>query len=283
MSSVTALLTSHNRRRATTAAIDAWFDQRVDGDVELRAVLADASSSDGTADAVAGSHPRLSVVSVDADVFWNAGMRAAWSEAALGDPDWYVWLNDDTVLDPTALATLLDVAAAQPGGPIVVGSVRDPDTGSFTYGGVRRHDRLRPLRFEYIQPVERPEQVETMNGNVVLVPREAYRRIGSLDPAFSHGMGDFDYGLRARREGFEVWLAPGTVGTCARNEPKQPPSGPLEAWRRLRSPKGLPLPDWLVFARRWGGLMWPVYAASPYVRSLARAFSTRIRSTLHRG
>ena len=39
---------------------------------------------------------------------------------------------------------------------------------------------------------------------------------------------------------------------------------------RLRGPKGLPPREWLRFSRRWAGPLWPVYAASPFVRRTAR-------------
>ena len=80
-------------------------------------------------------------------------------------------------------------------------------------------------------------------------------------------MGDFDYGLRARAAGCEVWLAPGTIGTCASHPQRRTDLAPLrQEMGRLWSVKELSPRPWLVFTRRWGGRLWPLYWASPYLR-----------------
>jgi GT2 family glycosyltransferase len=270
------LLTTHGRRDTTLASLEHLARQE-GTPVTLRVVLVDAGSRDGTADAVEAAHPDALVVRAGPDLFWNAGMRRAWQEArARIGPDAVLWLNDDTLLDPDAVARLADVAgqvAAATGPAVVVGATRDPVDGTVTYSGVRRGDPRRPLAFSRVEPGTEPLEVETMNGNCVLVPAAVERRVGILDPAFGHGMGDFDYGLRARRAGVRVVLAPGTVGTCRANEPTEP-SGARAALRQLRDAKGLPPREWCTFARRWAGPLWFVYAASPYVRRVVRASRT---------
>src|SRR3546814_286220 len=109
-----------------------------------------------------------------------------------------------------------------------------------------------------------------MNGNCVLIPSEVATAVGNIDPVFSHSMGDFDYALRARRMGWTIWVAPGFVGICRRN----PVSGSfLDESLRLRTRvgamigrKGLPPWEWGTFAQRYGGVLWPLYWASPYVK-----------------
>lgn len=269
---VAVLLTCHERREATLRCLDAIAAQ--DSAAAVRVFVVDAGSTDGTREALAARDVEL--ILRGPDVFWNGGMRIAWRVARREGPDFYLWLNDDTVLDGDALGRLLachdDLAGgAGPAPRIVVGSTRDPVDGRPTYGGVRRASARRPLAFDRVDPADRPLPVDTMNGNVVLVPADVAEVVGNLDPGFTHGMGDFDYGLRARARGVEVWLAPGTHGSCARN-PAQPPARSVrEAWRRLTGPKGLPLREWTRFARRHAGPLWPVYAASPYLRRLARA------------
>jgi GT2 family glycosyltransferase len=93
------------------------------------------------------------------------------------------------------------------------------------------------------------------------------QRIGNLDPAFVQQMGDFDYGLRARQAGCSVWVAPGTVGTCAPHPERRPGEQPFgEELRRLWSRKELAPKPWAVYTHRWAGQLWPIYWASPYLR-----------------
>jgi GT2 family glycosyltransferase len=105
-----------------------------------------------------------------------------------------------------------------------------------------------------------------MNGNATLISRPVEARVGNLDPAFVQQMGDFDYWLRARAAGCSVWIAPGTIGTCASHPRRHPGEEPMgRELRRLWSIKELSPGPWAVYTRRWSGRLWPVYWLSPYV------------------
>ena len=267
---IAVLLTCHDRREATLRCLRSLAAQQVDA--ELTAVLVDADSRDGTAEAVSEQHPWVRVVPASAEVFWNAGMRLAWERAWEEEPAYFLWLNDDVVLDRDAVARLLGWAGRlerEEGRPVILaGTTRDPETAEVTYGAVRRPQRWSPLDFSVVAPGDRPRRAASMNGNCVLVPRDVAARVGTLDPAFVHRMGDFDYGLRASAAGFGVWAAPGTVGSCSRNP--RVSRTVSEEIERLKGPKGLPPREWLVFSRRWAGTLWPVYFLSPYVRRVLR-------------
>jgi GT2 family glycosyltransferase len=266
---IVALLTSHERRTRTLAALES-FERQVPTGCETRAVLVDAGSTDGTPDVVKDRFPTTDVLRVGAGVFWNQGMRIALAHARRSDPDYYLWLNDDTVLDDDALDILLSTdgevrgRSGLPG--VVVGTTRDPISGEPTYGGVTRQDPRRPMRFRLVTPGSSPREVETMNGNCVLLPREVVEAVGNLEASYTHAMGDLDYGLRVRSAGMTVWVAPGTIGTCARNRAVRRSAHAEMA--HLAGPKGLPPREWRVFVRRWGGGLWPFYFASPYVRRI---------------
>jgi GT2 family glycosyltransferase len=272
---VAALLTCHERVARTTTCLASLLAQGDASEAQLEVVLVDADSTDGTADTVEERFPEVTVLRRGSELFWNGGMRVALAHAYESDPDLYLWLNDDVELDRDALATLLathdHLLAARSAPCIVIGSTRDPESGVLTYGGVVRPDRRRPLHYERVEPADQPREAETMNGNCVLIPREVVARIGNLAAAYTHGMGDYDYGHRATRAGAEVWIAPGTIGTCSRNPARRPAESFDEHRRRATSPTGgLPPSEWLTFARRWAGPLWPVYAASPYVRQFLR-------------
>lgn len=282
VTAVAAVLAAHNRCQTTLRCLEALHSQDAVG-LELAVYLLDDASSDGTAAAVAERFPGVRILFGDGSLFWNGGMRQALTAALADGYDGYLLLNDDTVLERSALRTLLEAAKAvhRTGlpRPIVVGSTHDPATGALTYGGLRRASRRRPLRFMRVTPGATPLRVDTFEANCVLIPAEVAQRLGNLDPAFVHAMGDNDYGLRATAEGFEVWLAPGTVGACQANPLPEPGQGRLRAeLRALTSRKQLPPRDWAVFARRWAGPLWPLYWASPYVRRAASSIRTRVRA-----
>jgi GT2 family glycosyltransferase len=156
--------------------------------------------------------------------------------------------------------------------------MRDPEDGRLTYGGVYRPVRSRRLRFEIVKPGERPVRAETMNGNCVLVPVEIAAAIGNISAEYRQKMGDFDYGLRAGRAGYPIWVAPGSFGICATHPPRRTDQAPLATEvARLWSVKELPFGPWATFTRRWGGPLWPLYFVSPYVRRTAQLIGERLR------
>jgi GT2 family glycosyltransferase len=261
---VTVLMTSFNRRARTLACLRSLLGGK--RHAALRVILVDDSSTDGTAGAVRVAFPDVAVVEGSGDLYWAGGMRVALERAWEQPFDYLLWLNDDVVLAPDALANLIRTERElRPlrGTCIVAGALRDPITGVTTYSGVARRG-LRRTEFHQIPPGVAPRRADTMNGNVVLVPRHVAQRLGTFDPAYRHGIADYDYGLRAAAAGIETWVAPGYAGACSRNA--SPTS--KEGLRAIMSPKRLPPRAWLVFTRRHTGTMWAVYWASPYARAL---------------
>jgi GT2 family glycosyltransferase len=269
---ITALLAAHNRRPKTLACLASYLSQEVPGDVTLSAVLVDDGSTDGTAEAVRERFPEARVIAGSGHLFWAAAMAIAEREARRGEPDFLLWLNDDATLEPGALSTLIETAESSgEGGCIVVGALRDPRSGELTYSGVRRTG-AHPLRFTQVPPGDRATEVDTFNGNVVLVSRAAFERIGSIDGGFAHATADYDYGLRARSAGIPVLLAPGTIGTCPHNPSTEPWADPALTLRgRIRvltGRKGIPPRSSARYLRRHGGPAWPLFWLSPYIRAV---------------
>ena len=266
---VTVLMTSFNRRNQTLLCLESLLG--TEHRSTFRVVLVDDASSDGTADAVTEAYPEVKVVNGSGELYWAGGMRLALS--ASDQPfDYLLWLNDDVTLARNAVDHLIETErrVRRLRGPvIVVGALRDTPTGLTAYSGVRRRGAHR-TRFSLISPGETPRRAETMNGNVVLVPRDVGERLGTFSPAYRHGIADYDYGLRAGAVGIEVWIAPNFVGECTRNDPSATLMNGHNSLRATMSVKRIPASGWLVFTRRHAGLLWPLYWASPYVKAVLR-------------
>lgn len=283
---VRVLLTVHDRKAHTLACLARVAAQRGDAGAEVGVVLVDDGCTDGTADEVRARFPDVRVVTGPGTLFWNGGMRRALEVARADDPDFYLLLNDDTHLRPGALRTLLathaERARTEGRAGVVVGSTVDPGTGRHSYGGWRRGGRLVPIRMTLLAPGEEPLPCDTMHGNCVLVPREVVRSIGGLDAAYTHSMGDLDYGFRVVRAGFGLWLAPGYLAECRANSGEglfsEAALAPRERWRRLLGPKGLPPGEWLTFTSRHAGPLWPLSFCWPYLKVWLGALRRRPRA-----
>ncbi|MGK7929551.1 MAG: glycosyltransferase family 2 protein, partial [Spirulina sp.] len=271
MKHLAALLTCYNRKAKTLECLDALFQQEGTENVTLDVYLVDDGSPDGTGEAVSEVYPHVKVMQGTGNLFWNGGMRLAFAEAIAGDYDGYLWLNDDTILYPNALRSLLDTAEnlAQKGfeKAIVAASVKDPQTGELTYGGMKQKGWFYPpFKMQAVHPGDAPLQCDTMCGNFVFIPRSVVKAIGNLDSCLTHYAGDWDYGLRGKQAGCTIWIAPGYQGTCSPNPKPSPESTPelQEGLQKIGQPKGLALQDvtlhpfqeWKVLMRRHGGVFW---------------------------
>jgi GT2 family glycosyltransferase len=278
--SIAVLMTCHNRKLKTLVTLESLFKQTLTSEIALSVYLVDDGSTDGTSEGVQQKYPQVKLFAGDGNLFWNGGMRIAFSEAMKDDPDYYLWLNDDTVLAPEALNTLLatsrELFEQGEKKAIVAGSTCDPDTGDFTYGGIVKITPLLPFKFRFLKPTKVPQSCDSMNGNCVLIPRSVVDIVGNLDPAFIHYLSDWEYGLRARQKGCTVWIAPGYQGSCSPNpqSTKVAAANISEGLQKMNQPKGLafqdatlqPWKEWKVFAQRHGGLLWPIYWLLPYRR-----------------
>ena len=269
MINVAVLLTVYNRRVKTLSCLKALFEQvDLPNNVQIKVLLVDDNSQDDTSAAIAKYYPQVLVLQGGGNLYWSGGMRLAFGEALKEGFDYYLWLNDDTMLYPTSLAKLLEISHYLKDQPIIAASIKDPERGQLIYGGVKRMHHWRPLKFTLIPPGEKPIPVETMNGNCVLIPDSTAQRVGNLDKAFTHGMGDFDYGLRAHKLGYQVYLSPGYYGECQQNHAIDTHDPFFERWKKLLSPRGLPPREWAVFARRYAGPFWPFFWIATYIKRL---------------
>src|ERR1035437_4146133 len=147
---IAVLITCYNRKNTTLAALEALFSQELPRYHLLDVFLTDDGSNDGTSEAVQIRYPQVHVSRGTGALYWGGGMRQAWITALDSDPDFYLWLNDDTSLLDGALLRLLETFESlneRFGSHILVGATRDPITGVDNYGGLIRTSRLRKLKF----------------------------------------------------------------------------------------------------------------------------------------
>ena len=267
---IAILITCFNRRQLTLACLEKLYLQTLPFDV----YLTDDGSTDGTLAAVAARYPEVKILHGNGNLFWGGGTRLAFAEALKADYDYYIWLNDDALLKPNALSVLLNThqQLIRQGRPnsIVVGSMQDPVTKKTSYGGLVEYS-WRPLKFRQIEPTTAIQECQTLNGNLVLIPRSVAKIVGNLDPALPHMMGDFDYGLRAVKLGCSLYIAPGYLGTCPRNSLENTwLDTNLSLKQRLQKFrfKGSSFfrPDSWLYAKRHGGILWLLHWIRPYIQ-----------------
>lgn len=105
-------------------------------------------------------------------------MHLAWKTASEDKAhDFYLWLNDDTFINPDTIAHVLACSEGKNHQALICEFLcSEADKSKTTYGG----------RFNgvLLSPNGKMQKTDTVNGNVVLVPKEIYASVGILDPVF---------------------------------------------------------------------------------------------------
>ena len=250
--------------------------------------IVDDGSTDGTSAAIKENFPSAILIQGTGTLFWNQGMRRAWSAALDKGHDYYLWLHDDTHIYEDSVARIVQVhhdlieKAYKVGA--IVGSVVDPTTKEVTYGGRKSISSLNPTKFG---PVEAPsnESIECnfINGNFTLIPAASVDKIGILSNHYSHSMGDFDYGLRLQKAGFSCFIAPGAFGECRDNPVEGGWSDKsLSKAERIKKTKSItqlpPVKEWQYYVKSHGGFVWPILWFKAWVRGRFPSIFLYLRS-----
>ena len=209
MSCIAVLMTVHNRKSETLKSLKSLLLQRVNVDI----YLVDDGCTDGTSEAVKTMFPSVHIINGNGKLFWNRGMILAWETAASKkDYDFYMWLNDDTCLNTSSIDELMNCSEKEHHKSIICGTTCSPDNNAtYTYGGWK-------LKSTFVKPNGQIQYCDYFNGNIVLIPKYVYAIVGTNDPLFRHALGDFDYGLRARKAGIKSVVTPHVLGVCSDHE-----------------------------------------------------------------
>lgn len=278
---IAVLMTCHNRRDITLACLDSIKSQEGLSNIHLHIYLVDDGCTDGTSTAVLRSCPDATILQGDGNLYWCGGMRLAWAKAMKSNYDYYLWLNDDTHIYKDTIRKLVEtqkiLTTNSSSSIILAGATCEPFTNECTYSGVNVQGFFNKPAFRKVSPSNETLLCDTFNGNCVLIPNDIALDVGNLSSSFTHGMGDFDYGLRANKHGYQCWLAPGFIGECEGQKD-------IPAWSNsdlsmnkkiaaAKSTTGLPpVREWMVFTWRHAGWLWPIC----WFRSIVRLVSPRL-------
>jgi hypothetical protein len=211
VSRVVAVVLNWNGGARTLAGLRALEEC---GARDLRVIVVDNGSTDGSPDAVASEFPRVRLVRLPSNLGYcegnNAGIREALAEGA----EYVLLLNDDVAVEPGFLGPLLAAATADPRagalGPKVV-LADAPDTiwavgGSISFGP--NTTRLLGHRRRDDGAFDRAGEVDYVPGCALLLRAQALRQVGGFDPAYFAYMEDVEFGVRLRRAGWRSIVAP---------------------------------------------------------------------------
>jgi GT2 family glycosyltransferase len=206
-----------NGKDDTAACLESLRAVRVPAGVEWTRLVVDNGSSDGSMETLPGRFPEARFLATGENLRWAGGNNRGLALAREEGADAVLLLNNDTLVEPGALAPLIDAVRARPDagrfGPSILswdgrrvwsaGGWWSPWLG---WGG---HHRLGDA---WDGPGDgAPRAVGYATGAALLVTRACLERVGPLDEGYYLYGEDADWCLRARAAGFACLWVPRSV------------------------------------------------------------------------
>ena len=270
MPKILGIFTCYNRREKTGKCLKTLKEGNPD--IEFHFIAVDDNSKDGTKEMLE-SHSEVQLIQGDGEKYYSGGMRIGIDAAKkqCNQYDWILLFNDDVDFFSHSIEKLAEYLSGNK--KILVGATCG-ESGELTYGGVLKKSKFRPA-FETVMSKTGTIFCDTFNANCILMPVEIFEILPNIDTRYTHSLGDYDYGLEARRCGFEIIASDFFVGKCDLNSVRG-------SWQDIRlsrkerikkkeSPKGLPRREWFYFVRKHFGIVSAcINSIIPYIKILIK-------------
>ncbi len=214
---------TYNTRELTVAALRRLLDS--EQGVDIRLLVRDNASADGTGDAIADLVPEAELDRGATNVGFAAGVN---SLIARGDAPWFLALNSDAWPEPDAIGRLVATGEAAPSAGAIAPRLETPDgelehsTHAFpslavaaatAAGGYRlvapQWARRRALHGAWLH--DQPREVDWAVGAALLMRRAALDAVGGFDERFFMYAEDVEWCWRARDAGWTTWFEPSAL------------------------------------------------------------------------
>lgn len=203
----------HHRGRELLAPCLASLEEalsRLGEEAEL--VVVDNGSSDGSREMVRELHPGARLVELPRNVGFAAGANAGVRDSR---GDWIFLLNNDAIVEPEAIARLLEAARGVEGIGSVAAQMRFSGTDVINSAGMEV-DRLgvafsRLLGSPVSASEREPVEVFGACAGAALYSRAMLEEVGGFDDSFFVYSEDVDVAWRARMSGWRCLYVPAAI------------------------------------------------------------------------
>jgi len=205
------VVVSYNTREMTLRCI---ASVKAETQTPFEVIVVDNASNDGSAEAIAHSHPDVTLIPENVNHGFGPAHTVALKHARA---PWILLLNPDTVVLDGALDKLLAFAKAQPqakiwGGRTLFGDRTLNPASCFAkmtlwsvfcrvtgLNGIFRRSELFNSEYYGAWPRDQVREVDIVSGCMFLIRREFWDELGGFDPAFTMYGEEVDLCLRAHK------------------------------------------------------------------------------------
>ncbi len=210
---VAAVVPIHNGRDETITFLESMACATYPN---LKVIVVDDGSTDGTREAITARFPLVSIVTGDGNLWWSGATNLGVREALRQSADFILTINNDNVVEPGFIEPLVDTARRHPRSLVTSKMYDYSDRGLiFSFGGVinwyQGEIRDRNNRRDRID-FDRLSDCDWLHGSSTLIPATAFTEVGFFDrkncPQYQ---GDAEFSLRAKLLGYRLLVEPGSV------------------------------------------------------------------------
>ena len=204
---ISLIIPVHNRQVYTHNILNQIYAQIFqEKDLEnLSVIVVDDGSTDGTKELIKENFPTVHLLEGDGSLLWTGAIVKGMEYATVNlNTDYVVWMNDDISLADDLLSNLLSICESSEYRETIVGGIVRDKTYSdwIVYSGVRCGKPIRDIN-DFSSSIE--VDVDTLSGNIVVIPKSVIDKIGMPDAGkFPHHGGDYEYIKLAKKQGFRV-------------------------------------------------------------------------------
>ncbi len=183
----------------------------------LRVIVVDNGSTDGSAEAIAERYPDAVVLRNCSNLGFAVGSGQGLDEALKDGGDYIFFLNNDATVEPDAVLELVGLFESHPragaAAPYILYHNR---RDRIWYGGGivalwRGWIGHRHLRHRFRQDKHQPALTGYITGCAFMARAGALKEVGGFDTGYGLYSEDVDLSLRLQRAGWELWVTPKAV------------------------------------------------------------------------
>lgn len=209
METIYIIIPVFNRWHFTQACLKSLSRQ---SDKRFKIIVVDHGSTDGTGGQIAQLFPDVIVLKGDENMWWTAAVNMGIKYALQHKAGYILTLNNDTVAEPGYVEQLYKAIENTPANSLIGSASIDADTHQVTYCGEKllwfAETSSPHVKHITAEPVNGLLEVTHFPGRGLLIPATVFDKIGLFDEKdFPHYMADYEFTLRAAKNGFLVFCA----------------------------------------------------------------------------
>ncbi len=177
-------------------------------------VVVDNGSTDKSVELIRENYPQVSIVEMNSNLGYSRGFNAGLEYVAAHGAEYFLIMNNDTVIDKAALSALVVIAQSQPKAGFVTGKIYYFDHPDILQTVGKKED---PILWngdhvgwgeKDIGQYETIEERIFLDDVMTLVNRKMYDELGGYDPQFFLQCEEFDWQARAKKKGWKFYYTP---------------------------------------------------------------------------